>query len=93
MAASEGDSDVIRKMVKEEQISPSHEFQHGVTALHEACEGGHIEAAQLLIDLGADVNKQVHVFSNIISMQPLNYLSSQARPHRRVWLVRLPLTL
>ena len=62
MAASEGDCDMIRKMVNEEKISPSHEFQHGVTALHEACEGGHIEATQLLIDLGADVNKQVQFY-------------------------------
>ena len=53
---------MIRKMVNEEKISPSHEFQHGVTALHEACEGGHIEATQLLIDLGADVNKQVQFY-------------------------------
>ena len=59
IAASEGNSEMIRKLVEEEKISASHEFQHGVTALHEACESGHVEATQLLIDLGADVNKQV----------------------------------
>lgn len=59
VAASEGDKEMILKLVKEEKISPSHEFQHGVTALHEACESGHINATQMLIDLGADVNKQV----------------------------------
>ena len=41
-------------------MSPSHEFPHGITALHEACEGGHEEAVEVLIALGADVNKQVH---------------------------------
>ena len=45
--------------MEEEGISPSHEFQHGVTALHEACEGGHVEAMQVLVSLGADVNAQV----------------------------------
>lgn len=64
MAASEGDNEMIFKLVKEEGISPSLEFQHGITALHEACEGGHVEATQLLIDLGADVSKQVLKNSN-----------------------------
>ena len=59
MAACEGDSDSIRKFVEEEGISPSHEFSHGITPLHEACEGGHVKATELLIELGADVNKQV----------------------------------
>lgn len=59
VAASEGDIEMICKLVEEEKISPSHEFQHGITALHEACEGGHVQASQLLLDLGADVNKQV----------------------------------
>lgn len=59
IAASEGDCDMISKILQEEKVSPSFEFQHGITALHEACEGGHIEATQLLIDHGADVNKQV----------------------------------
>ena len=59
VAASTGDYPAITRLVNEEGISPSHEFQHGVTALHEACEGGHTEAVQMLVDLGADVNKQV----------------------------------
>ena len=82
VAASEGDSDMIRKMVKEEQISPSHEFQHGVTALHEACEGGHVEAAQLLIDLGADVNKQVHVLVILSACNLLPYNLPYSRKYR-----------
>ena len=59
VAASTGDYPAITRLVNEEGISPSHEFQHGVTALHEACEGGRTEAVQTLVDLGADVNKQV----------------------------------
>ena len=66
VAASDGDSDSILKLVKEEGISPSHEFSHGITPLHEACEGGHIKAAELLIDLGADVNKQVLIVRTIV---------------------------
>ena len=59
VAASTGDYPAITKLVNEEGISPSHEFQHGVTALHEACEGGHTEAVQTLVDLGAGINQQV----------------------------------
>lgn len=81
MAASEGDSDMIHKVVAEEQISPSHEFQHGVTALHEACEGGHVEAAQCLIDLGADVNKQVHNYDIVSLPIPISMLLPKIRSH------------
>ena len=59
VAACTGDSDSIRSLVNEEGFSPSHEFQQGVTALHEACEGGHEECVAVLIELGAEVNKQV----------------------------------
>ena len=59
VAASDGDHTSIRQLV-EGGVSPSHEFPHGITALHEACEGGHEEAVEVLIALGADVNKQVH---------------------------------
>lgn len=59
MAACEGDNESILKLVEEEGVSPSHEFSHGITPLHEACEGGHVKSTELLIELGADVNKQV----------------------------------
>ena len=59
LAASNGDHTTIRQLV-EDGVSPSHEFPRGITALHEACEGGHEEAVKVLIDLGADVNKQVY---------------------------------
>ena len=32
-------------------------LQYGKSQLLAACEGGHTETAQLLIDLGADVNE------------------------------------
>ena len=59
VAACTGDSDKIRTLVIEEGFSPSHEFQQGVTALHEACEGGHEQCVAVLIELGAVVNQQV----------------------------------
>ena len=59
VAACTGDSDIIRTLVNEEGFSPSHEFQRGVTALHEACESGHEECVHLLLELEAEVNKQV----------------------------------
>jgi ankyrin repeat protein len=59
MAASEGDNESVLKLVEEEGVSPSHELSHGITPLHEACEGGHVKTTELLIELGADVNKQV----------------------------------
>ena len=59
VAACVGDSDIIRSLVIEKEFSPSHQFQQGVTALHEACEGGHEHCVAVLIELGAEVNKQV----------------------------------
>ena len=56
VAASTGDYPAITRLVNEEGISPSHEFQQ---LCKRACEGGHTEAVQTLVDLGADVNKQV----------------------------------
>ena len=63
VAACTGDSNTLRTLINEEGLSPSHEFQQGVTALHEACEGGHEECVAVLINLGADINKQVHVYA------------------------------
>ena len=34
-------------------------FKQSSSSIHEACEGGHMEAVQTLVDLGAVVNKQV----------------------------------
>ena len=43
-------------------------FQDGKSPLMTACEGGHTETAQLLIDKGADVNKAGHVSAlNIVT--------------------------
>ena len=69
-----GDSEAIRHLVGEEGVSPSHEFAHGVTALHEACEGGYVETVSVLLALGADVNKQVHVSEFNQSYLSLAYL-------------------
>jgi ankyrin repeat protein len=62
VAACTGDSDKIRTLVNKEGFSPSHEFQQGVTALHEACEGGHEQCVAVLIELGAEVNQQVSYY-------------------------------
>jgi len=59
LAARIGDHQEVQRLIKEEGLSPSHVYPRGVTALHEVCEGGYTQAAKLLIDNGADVNKQV----------------------------------
>ena len=59
VAASDGDYDAVMELVTEQGFSPSHDFHLGVTAIHEACNCRHVEVARLLIELGADVNKQV----------------------------------
>ena len=61
LAASMGDHEEIQQLVVKEGLSPSHVFLHGVTALHEASKAGHIEATKLLVEKGADVNKQVYI--------------------------------
>lgn len=61
IAASTGDHNEVKRLVEEEKISPSHEFKHGLTALHEACDVGRLSTVKMLIDLKANVNKQVHI--------------------------------
>ena len=68
MAACTGDSNGIRILVNKEEFPPSHEFQQGVTALHEACEAGHTECVEVLVELGANVNKQVEVECGSVSI-------------------------
>ena len=60
LAAITGNSEELQHLVAEEGLSPGHVFHHGVTALHEASEAGHVEVCKLLIDSGVDVNKQVN---------------------------------
>ena len=60
LAAMVGDHHEIQRLVEEECMNPGHTYHLGVTALHEASEAGHLEACKILIQLGADVNKQVH---------------------------------
>ena len=61
VAATTGDHEAIERLVQGEGISAGHAFLHGRTALHEACQCGHMEAVKTLLRLGADVNAQVCV--------------------------------
>ena len=56
-----GDSSELRQLVTEEGLNPSHTYRLGVTALHETSEYGHVDATKALIDLSAEVNRQVRV--------------------------------
>ncbi len=51
-------------------MSPSHDFHHGVTALHEAAEGGFVETVQVLLSLGAVVDKQVYSDPTLVPLFP-----------------------
>ena len=60
VAVMEDDQTVISHLVLEEGVSVNTEFYHnGYTALHQACEEGYDDITQLLIELGADINKKV----------------------------------
>ena len=61
LAAALGDTESIQQLVLKEGIRVNSEFLNGWTALHEACETEKEEAASLLLELGADVNKTVRV--------------------------------
>lgn len=61
LAASVGDHQEMQRLIEGEGLSLCHVYPRGVTALHEACEAGHTDAAKLLVDNGADVDKQVHI--------------------------------
>ena len=54
-----GDHEAIEGLVRGEGLSVGHAFLHGRTALHEACQCGHVEVVRTLLRLGADVNAQV----------------------------------
>ena len=41
-------------------------YQYGLTALHWAAAGGHIDVTRLLLDKGADVNIENRLVSDMI---------------------------
>ena len=52
-----------------------HVSQYGDTALHNASENGHMEIAQLLVDMGADINMK-----NNVSIEPDEMTITCRRP-------------
>ncbi|KDO23851.1 hypothetical protein SPRG_11282 [Saprolegnia parasitica CBS 223.65] len=54
-AARAGDTERLEQLVND-GASVHHVRWSGVSALHRACEGGHLDAIKLLIARGADVN-------------------------------------
>ena len=75
IAASTGDDHEVNRLIVEEMIAASHEFKLGLTALHEACDAGHMSTVKLLLDMDANVNKQVRVLcmNNKYSLSTLTY--------------------
>ena len=62
VAAMEDDTAAITELINDTNIPVDTEFYHnGYTALHQSCDNGNNETVKLLIDLGADVNKKVHI--------------------------------
>jgi len=55
-AASDGNADQLRELLKEEGVQVDAEDEEGRTALHFAVGYGEIECSKLLIDAGANVN-------------------------------------
>ena len=47
-------------------------FQRGMTSLIAACKIGHSETAEMLIEKGADLNKQDEVAMTFNSEHPVN---------------------
>ena len=80
-AAGIGDCQEIQRLIDEEGLSPSHVYPRGVTALHESCEAIQVEAANLLIENGADVNKQVYYLSPHDIIESLLYCFFPLQTH------------
>ena len=60
MAVSSEDVSLVKKLISEKAIDVNTEFCHNsYTVLHEACEGESLELVELLLQLGANVNKRV----------------------------------
>ncbi len=68
-------------------MSPSHDFHHGVTALHEAAEGGFVETVQVLLSLGAVVDKQVYSDTNLVPLFPDTMYPQVPLMHIRCWIL------
>ena len=45
----------MSKLVNDRTVADSRRLQDGITALHSAAEGGHVDAVRLLLEKGADV--------------------------------------
>jgi glutaminase len=57
-AAAKGDVEKLRHMIEKKGFDPSDADYDGRSALHLACEEGHLEAVKYLVSSGADINRQ-----------------------------------
>lgn len=55
-AAEKNDVKTLKKVLDAGMDANTRDYDRGATALHLACNKGHVEAIELLIDYGADVN-------------------------------------
>lgn len=73
-AASRGDQDSVRTILRQHPDLATARDDEGVTALHYAALGGHKEVAELLVKHGADVNARDGTFGATPAGWAIEYL-------------------
>ncbi|KAI2492480.1 hypothetical protein MHU86_22060 [Fragilaria crotonensis] len=85
-ACQKNDVDLVRRLISEEGVSPSHTNRAGQSALHIAALWGHLKCVEALIDAGANVDAK----NNITGATPLHCaIQSSKAPEKRLDVVRL----
>mmetsp|Transcript_821 Transcript_821/g.1263 ORF Transcript_821/g.1263 Transcript_821/m.1263 type:complete len:381 (+) Transcript_821:103-1245(+) len=67
-ACQKNQADIVRILIEEEGVNPSHANRVGQSALHIAALWGHVECVEILLRLGADV----HATNKITGATPLH---------------------
>lgn len=58
-AAAKNDPDLLKRLLAEQGVNPSHANAVGQSALHIASLWGHVECMEALLEAGANVRAQV----------------------------------
>lgn len=75
VAASSGQLAMMRFLIEKNRTLVNQEnYKNGHTALHEAVNSGNLDAVELLLKNGADINAKTHHGDTLLHFSPSNYI-------------------